>query len=103
MSDEHKFECLLVWTGAAKGPTSTYEAYSREYRIDIQGKPSIRGSAAVNGSKKRRQISVLQANSLRIRTGNFLPPNRELNRAIREIPALIRESRSRRPFRAFSP
>jgi len=48
MSDEHKFECLLVWTGAAKGPTSTYEAYSREYRIDIQGKPSIRGSAAPN-------------------------------------------------------
>jgi len=32
------------------------------------------------------------ANSLRIRTGNFLRPCRELNRAIREIFSLIRES-----------
>ena len=43
---DHKFECRLVWSGAAKGPTSTYEGYSREYRVDIPGKPSIRGSAA---------------------------------------------------------
>jgi hypothetical protein len=61
--------------------------------------PGLGGAS--KGSKKRGKISVLQANSLRIRTGNFLPPNRELNRAIREIPALIRESRSRRPFRHF--
>jgi hypothetical protein len=33
-----------------------------------------------------------------IRTGNFLRPYRELNRAIREIFALIRESRSRPLF-----
>lgn len=46
MSDELGFECRLVWTGATKGPTSTYEGYSREYRIDIEGKPSLRGSAA---------------------------------------------------------
>ena len=43
---DHKFECRLVWSGAAKGPTSTYEGYSREYRVDIPGKPSIRGTAA---------------------------------------------------------
>ena len=45
-SNEHRFECRLVWVGAAKGPTTTYEGYSREYRIDIPGKPSLRGSAA---------------------------------------------------------
>jgi organic hydroperoxide reductase OsmC/OhrA len=45
-SEEHHFICRLVWSGAAKGPTTTYEGYSREYRIDIPGKPSLRGSAA---------------------------------------------------------
>jgi len=44
--DEHKFECRLVWTGAMKGPTADYDTYSREYRIDFQGKPSLRGTAA---------------------------------------------------------
>ena len=46
----------------------------------------------VNGSKKGRQSRGLPANSLRPRTGNFLRPCRELNRAIREIFALIRET-----------
>lgn len=44
--DAHRFECRLVWTGAMKGPTSEYERYSREYRVDFQGKPSLRGTAA---------------------------------------------------------
>ena len=44
--DEHRFECRLVWTGAAKGPTADYDTYSRDYRVDFQGKPSIKGSAA---------------------------------------------------------
>ena len=42
----HRFECRLVWTGAMKGPTADYETYSREYRVDFQGKPSLRGTAA---------------------------------------------------------
>ena len=45
-SHEHRFECRLVWTGAAKGGTTSYEAYSRESRIDIPGKPSLRMTAA---------------------------------------------------------
>ena len=45
-NEEHGFKCRLVWTGASKGPTSTYEGYSREYRVDFEGKPSIRGTAA---------------------------------------------------------
>jgi len=44
--DEHRFECRLVWTGAAQGPTANYDTYSRDYRVDFQGKPSIKGSAA---------------------------------------------------------
>ena len=42
--EEHRFECRLVWTGASKGPTSSYETYSREYRVDFEGKPSLRGA-----------------------------------------------------------
>jgi len=42
--EEGRFECRLVWSGAAKGPTTTYEGYSREYRVDFEGKPSLKGS-----------------------------------------------------------
>src|SRR5262245_19048675 len=45
-SHEHRFECRLVWTGATKGGTTSYEAYSRECRIDVPNKPSIRMTAA---------------------------------------------------------
>ena len=55
---------------------------------------------ASRAAKKRYQISTLRANSLSIRTGNSLPPYRELNRAIRVIFAPIRESRCRPLFRA---
>ena len=42
----HVFHAKLVWTGAAKGGTTNYDTYSREYRVDIPGKPSLTGSAA---------------------------------------------------------
>jgi len=46
-SDAHRFECRLVWTGAAKSHTLDYETYSREHRIDGKGKPtSLSGTAA---------------------------------------------------------
>ncbi len=45
-AESHRFECRLIWTGAAQGSTTSYESYSREYRLDIPGKPSLRGSAA---------------------------------------------------------
>ena len=45
-SSEHRFACRLVWTGAAKGPTTDYATYSREVRVDIPGKESVRVSAA---------------------------------------------------------
>jgi organic hydroperoxide reductase OsmC/OhrA len=43
---QHLFESRLVWTGATKGGTTSYEAYSRECRVDIPGKPSLRGTSA---------------------------------------------------------
>jgi organic hydroperoxide reductase OsmC/OhrA len=44
--EPHLFECRLAWTGAASGPTRDYASYSREYRVDFTGKPSLVGSAA---------------------------------------------------------
>jgi organic hydroperoxide reductase OsmC/OhrA len=41
----HAYSARLEWTGAAHGPTRTYAGYSREYRIDIEGKASLVGSA----------------------------------------------------------
>jgi len=42
----HSFNARLVWTGSAAGPTVTYDGYSREYRIEIDGKPDLLGSSA---------------------------------------------------------
>lgn len=43
----HRFAARLVWTGASGGGTRDYESYSREFRVDIEGKPPLVGSAAV--------------------------------------------------------
>jgi organic hydroperoxide reductase OsmC/OhrA len=44
----HHFVCKTTWTGAAHGPTSSYEAYSRELLVEIDGKPPlVMSSAAV--------------------------------------------------------
>jgi hypothetical protein len=54
--------------------------------------PTRPKTSPTSSHQKGHQLSALRANSLRIRTGNFLRPCRELNRAIREIFSLIRES-----------
>ena len=36
---------MLVWTGAQRGPTSSYQGYSREYEIRSGNKAPIRLSA----------------------------------------------------------
>lgn len=43
---EHRFRARLVWTGAANGPAARYDGYSREYRIEVDGKPPLKGSSA---------------------------------------------------------
>jgi organic hydroperoxide reductase OsmC/OhrA len=46
MPKPHLFHCQLAWTGAASGATRSYDFYSRDFRIDFEGKPSLQGSAA---------------------------------------------------------
>ncbi|MCW5828647.1 MAG: OsmC family protein [Deltaproteobacteria bacterium] len=43
--DVHGFKCRLVWTGGGAQPFA-YETYSREYRVDFDGKGSLSGSSA---------------------------------------------------------
>jgi organic hydroperoxide reductase OsmC/OhrA len=66
MAREHHFATHLVWTGAARGATSSYEAYSREYRVEIEGKPPIEGSAdpAYRGDRSRHNPEDLLVVSL---------------------------------------
>lgn len=41
MAPEHRYATHLVWTGAAVGPTASYPGYSREHRIEIDGKAPL--------------------------------------------------------------
>lgn len=45
MTQEHVYQAKTVWTGASSGSTSSYESYSREYTVIIEGKPHFIGSA----------------------------------------------------------
>ncbi len=45
MDKAHYYALRLDWTGSRQGPTLKYETYSREYRIEINGKPALSGSA----------------------------------------------------------
>lgn len=42
---EHYYRLDLEWTGSARGPTATYQSYSREYTVRIDGKAPLQGSA----------------------------------------------------------
>lgn len=44
MAEAHYYS-RLVWSGAALGATKSVEAYSREFRAEINGKPELLGSA----------------------------------------------------------
>jgi organic hydroperoxide reductase OsmC/OhrA len=46
MAHEHRFQALITWTGAAQGPAESYKSYSREYRVQIEGKGDLTASAA---------------------------------------------------------
>ncbi len=46
MAREHLFRAMTKWTGSAQGPTSSYEGYSRDYVVEIEGKSALQGSAA---------------------------------------------------------
>ena len=42
---QHHYRALTTWTGAQHGSTTSYEGYSREYTVQIEGKPLFTGSA----------------------------------------------------------
>ncbi len=42
--DEHRYRATTIWDGAA-APTRDYESYSRDYRVEVPGRPTIGGSA----------------------------------------------------------
>ncbi len=41
----HRYAARVRWTGGASGPAVEYATYSREYVVEIDGKPDLRGSA----------------------------------------------------------
>ena len=49
MAGEHRYRLRTVWSGATRGPTwgptTDYAQYSREYTVEIDGKPTFTGSA----------------------------------------------------------
>ena len=45
MAHQHKYAVQVTWTGASAGPTVSYANYSREHRIEVEGKPALSGSA----------------------------------------------------------
>jgi organic hydroperoxide reductase OsmC/OhrA len=48
MAREHRYRAHLAWTGAEAGPAAKGAAYSRAYRVAIEGKPALAGSADPN-------------------------------------------------------
>lgn len=42
----HEFAARLTWNDPAGAGTANYEDYSREYRVEIEGKPDLIGTAA---------------------------------------------------------
>jgi organic hydroperoxide reductase OsmC/OhrA len=44
---EHHYNAHLIWDGNRGDGTATYIGYGREYRVMIEGKPELQGSADV--------------------------------------------------------
>ena len=45
MAKTHSYRATVTWEGAGETGTSSYAVYGRSYRLAIEGKPDIRGSA----------------------------------------------------------
>ena len=45
MAREHTYAALITWTGNQGEGTTTYKAYTRDYKVACAGKPPIMGSA----------------------------------------------------------
>ncbi len=45
MAEQHHYALALDWIGAANGPVRGFKSYDRTYRITMDGKPPLTGSA----------------------------------------------------------
>ena len=45
MAGNHQYSAHLTWTGNQGEGTANYKAYTRDYDIDCEGKPVVKGSA----------------------------------------------------------
>jgi organic hydroperoxide reductase OsmC/OhrA len=45
MEKTHRYDLDLDWSGAGDGAALNYDTYSRQYRIEIAGKPPLMGSS----------------------------------------------------------
>jgi len=45
MSAEHEYKSNLVWEGNLGAGTSTYQGYGRQWRVQVEGKPDLVGTA----------------------------------------------------------
>lgn len=41
----HEYRARTIWTGNTGAGTATYVGYGRDYEIEVEGKPALRGSA----------------------------------------------------------
>ena len=47
LNGEHHYQSHLTWDGNRGDGTATYQSYGREWRIEIEGKPALHGTADV--------------------------------------------------------
>ena len=45
MPREHHYRLGLTWSGSEVAATTSYAAYSREFLVEVEGKPPWKGSA----------------------------------------------------------
>lgn len=66
MGKEHRYAATTTWTGNKGTGTSGYQAYGRDYVIEIEGKAAIQGSSdpAFRGDRKKHNPEELLLMSL---------------------------------------
>jgi len=66
MSAEHVYKSNLVWEGNHGDGTTTYQGYGRQWRVRVEGKPDLVGTAdpAYRGEKEKYNPEELLVASL---------------------------------------
>jgi organic hydroperoxide reductase OsmC/OhrA len=45
MPKDHLYRMTVTWTGAEAGPTRDYATYSRQFAVQVEGKPALEASS----------------------------------------------------------